>query len=131
MDDIKNTQVIVPARSRWRLEAETFQDLNRYAVSVQHDYYSKTIDVIVLDAIVGGKPIVHDWITKTLNSPGGETFTLYHHDANGNLLYKKILTEIKLIGHKSNLNYECDGDDLQDHELFFTYEEQETINNIN
>jgi len=122
---------VVPARSRWRLESKTFPELSGYVVTVQEDFFSKTIGLVALDAIVNGKPVVHEWIVKTLNNPGEEVFNLYHHDGNGNLLYRKILKGLKLIGHKCNHNYECEGDDLQDHELFFTFEELQTIDNIN
>jgi hypothetical protein len=126
-----SNDTVLPARSRWRLEAKSLPELSSYTVSVQHDYYSKFIGITVLDAIVKGKPVVHEWIVKTLNNPGEEVFTLHHHDAQGNLLYKKVLKGVKLIGHKCNHNYECEGDDLQDHELFFSYEDLQTIDNIN
>ncbi len=123
--------VVLPTRSRWRVQAKTFSDLCLYTVKVQCDYYSKNVSMTVLDAIVKGKPIVHEWIVATLNSPGVEVFTLHHHDANGNLLYKKLLKGIKLVGHKCNHDYECEGDDLQDHELLFSYDELQTLDNIN
>jgi hypothetical protein len=123
--------VVIPARSRWRVEAKTLPDLSSYVVDVQHDYFSKTVGISVLDALVKGKPIVHEWIIHTLNNPGNEVFSLHHFDANGNLLYKKVLKGVKLIGHKCNHNYDNDGDDLQDHELLFTYDNLETIDNIN
>lgn len=123
-------ETILPKRSRWKLEAKTFPDLVMYTMSVQHDYFSQTIALVVLDAIVKEKPIVHEWIVKTLNNPNEEVFSLYNHDGNGNVLYKKVLKGVKLIGHKCNHNYECDGDDLQDHELLFTYNELKTVENI-
>lgn len=122
---------VVPARSRWRIESKNLPELCTYTVDIQTDYFSKSIKIVVLDALRNGKPIVHGWITKTLNSPGEEEFSISHYDGNGNLLYKKILSTIKLIGHKCYHNYTCEGDDLQDHEILFTYEEMKVIENIN
>ena len=123
--------IVIPAKSRYRLEAKTFPGLSKYVVNVKHDYFSKSVGFLAYDIMEKGKPVVHEWIIKTLERPGEEVFTLYHHDCNGNLLYKKILEGIKLIGHQCTHNYECEGADLQDHELFFTYEELKTINNVN
>lgn len=114
--------IVFPSKSRWRLESKTFRDLTSYIVDVAYDYYSKTISLNVLDAVIKGKPVVHEWIVQILENPGEEVFTLRHHNENLHAIYRKILKGIKLIGHKCNHNYTCNHEDIQDHELLFTYE---------
>lgn len=116
---------------RWRLDSKTLPDLSQYVVEVQHDYFNKSLSATVLDAIVNGKPVIHSWILATLLDSSKEEFSLSQFEGNGYLLYKKVLKGIKLIGHKCNHNYECDGDDLMDHELLFTYETIKTLDNVN
>jgi hypothetical protein len=122
---------VISARSRYRLEAKSLSEFRSYVVDVIHDYYNKTVSATVLDALVKGKPVIHEWIIRTLRDPGQEVLTLEQHDANGNTLYKKVLKGVKLVGHRCNHNYECEGDDLQDHELLFMYDELVTVDNVN
>lgn len=122
---------VVAAKFRWRLDSKTLPALAQYVVDVQQDYFNKSLSVTVLDAIVNGKPMVHTWILDTLLDSSNEEFTLTQFSANGDVLYRKVLQGIKLIGHKCNHNYECEGDDLVDHELLFTYDKIKTIDNVN
>lgn len=122
---------VTPRRSRWRLESNTLQDLSQYVVDVQYDYFNKSLLIKVLDAIVKGQPVVHSWILKTLLDASKEELKLIQFSGNGDELYVKTLKDIKLIGHKCNHNYECEGDDLMDHELMFTYKSLETKTNEN
>lgn len=121
---------IIPSRSRWKIQSKKLKDLNSYIVSVKADYFNKFFTINVLDVLVNNKPIVHNWIIELLENPTVEEFTINHHDANGNFLYKKIIKDAKLVGHKCYHNYTCDGDDLQDHEIIFKYEFIETIENF-
>lgn len=123
--------IILPTKSRFRIESQNLPDLASYTIDVDLDYYSKKILLKVLDVIRNGKPVVHEWIIDTLNNPGKEKFVLHQHDANGNDLYKKVFKNIALIGHLCNHDYSCEGNDLQDHDLWFSYEELQVINNIN
>lgn len=123
--------IVLPTRSRFRVECLNLPELESCTTEVNLDYYTKSIELKVLDVIKNGKPVVHDWIIHTLNNPNKEKLTVHQHDANGNILYKKILTGIKLIGHLCNHDYACEGNDLQDHELWFSYEELNVITNLN
>lgn len=123
--------IVLPARSRFRVESLNLADLGSYVTDVVLDYYSKSVVLKVLDVILNGKPVVHDWIIDTLNNPGKERFIVHQHDANGNVLYKKVLKGIKLIGHVCNHDYSSEGNDLQDHELWFSYEELQVVTNLN
>lgn len=123
---MENEEFVTPNRSRWRIESSTLPELELYVVDAQYDYYNKTISLTVLDAIVKGTPVVHAWIMTTLVDSSKEILTVRQFSGNGDTLYSKVLTGIKLIGHKCNHNYECDGDDLMDHELMFTYKNLET-----
>lgn len=113
-------------RSRWHLRSSTFPDLHGLVSDVQHDYFNRSLTFKALDAVVGGKPVVHHWVLSALKDPSREEFTVSQFDGNGNVLYDKVLTGVKLVGHKCNHNYECEGDDLMDHELTFTYDNLET-----
>lgn len=129
MDD--QNSVVFASRSRYRLEAKSLPDLRTYVVDVQHNYFDKSVSATVLDALIKGKPVIHEWILKTLRDPNQEVLTIEQHDCNGKSLYKKVLKGVRLIGHRCNHNYECEGDDLQDHELLFIYDDLITVDNIN
>lgn len=116
----------VPSRFRWRLESNSLLEFKNYVVDVEYDYYTKTLKATVLDAMVKNKPVVHNWIMKVLLDSSNEELKLTLFSSNGDTLYTKLLKNIKLIGHKCNYNYECEGDDLMDHELIFTYKTLET-----
>jgi hypothetical protein len=122
-------EVEYSSKFRWRLESKSFPDLSKYVVDVQHDYFNKSLTATILDALIRGKPVVHGWILSVLADSSQEEFTLSQFEGNGDLLYEKKLTGIKLIGHKCHHNYECDGDDLMDHQVLFTYESQKTLEN--
>jgi hypothetical protein len=124
-------KAVYPVKFRWNLGSKSLPEFSSYVTNCQHDYYSKTVGAVVLDALVKGKPVVHEWIIKTLRNPDDEVLTISQFDGNGNLLYKKVMKGVKIVGHKCNYNYDCDGDDLQDHELVFTYDKLETIDNVN
>ena len=126
----KKMEVEYPTKSRYKLDSKNFTDLHGYVITAQEDHFTKSIYVTVLDAIVNGKPVVYNWISNTLRSPGEEVLTLTFHNDNGDVLYKKNFTGIRLMGHRSNHDYSCDHDDLQDHELKFEYKDLEVSHNL-
>ena len=121
-----NKEMIYPSRFRWQLHSKTFPEFSTYVAQVRHDYLSKSVKAVALDAVVGGKPVVHDWISRSIKEIKDDELTIYQFDENGNQIYAKVLKGAKIVGHSCNHDYECDGDDLQDHELIFTYEELQT-----
>jgi hypothetical protein len=128
----KMKKVSIPAKFRFKFELRSFPELSQYVTDVELDCFSKTLDLIVLDAVVDKKPIVHEWIINTLNNPGKIDFLIRQYDFEGNLLYSKLLKKMKLIGHKCNHNYGMeDNKDLQNHELMFIYNDLEIIKEQN
>ena len=123
--------VVLLKKSRWRLESNSLKDLSLYVVDVNLDYYFKSLYFTVLDAVVSGKPIIHNWIIDKVSNSEDDVFTVTHIDGNNNTIYKKILKGVKLIGHQCNHNYDSEDEDLQDHTLTFSYEELQTIDNVN
>lgn len=117
----------IAARSKYLLEAESLPEFVNHVTEVKHDYFNKTVSVTVLDTVIKGIPVIHSWILKTIRESRGEVLTLQQQDADGNLLYKKVMKGVKLVGHVCKHDYSCEGDDLQDHELLFTYQDLETV----